>query len=112
MTDDEKQTDGRVIPEISVGSVAIAKRSSGVCDPGDLGVCYEVYELDGRPGYSFIFERGRYDGFSPEDVELFLFICFTEPSIAGYEFTNVLQLVRDFCAGRFAAAFPVQASCA
>ena len=36
---------------IQVGSLAVAKRVSGVCDPGEVGVCYEVYQLAGRTGY-------------------------------------------------------------
>jgi len=94
-------------PAIQVGSLAIATRTSGVCDVGERGVCYEVYELGGRPGFSFIFERGRSDGFSPEDVALFLTItgevC---DAVADYTFTNVTRLSRDFAQGRFAPAFP------
>ena len=92
---------------IQCGTVAIATRQSGVCGPGERGVCYEVYELDGRPGYSFIFEKGRYDGFSPEDVAMFLemtpTVCRT---VAEYQFRNVTRLLRDFAHGRFAEAFP------
>ena len=92
---------------IQCGTVAIATRQSGVCDPGERGVCYEVYELGGRPGYSFIFEKGRYDGFSPEDVAMFLevtpTVCHT---VADYQFRNVTRLLRDFTHGRFAEAFP------
>src|SRR5262249_23116362 len=62
------------IPAIQVGSLAIATRTSGVCDVGERSVCDEVYARGGRPGYSFLFEQGRYDGFSPEDVALFLTI--------------------------------------
>ena len=94
-------------PAIQVGSLAIATRASGVCDVGERGVCYEVYELGGRPGYSFLFEQGRYDGFSPEDVALFLTIigevC---TAVADYQFINVTRLSRDFAQGRFALAFP------
>jgi hypothetical protein len=94
-------------PAIQVGSLAIASRTSGVSDVGERGVCYEVYTLCGRPGYSFLFEQGRYDGFSPEDVALFLTItgdvC---TAVADDRFTNVVQLSRDFAQGRFAAAFP------
>jgi hypothetical protein len=54
-------------------------------------------KLEGRPGYSFIFESGRYDGFSPGDVTLFLDlpgrVC--EP-LANYRFQNVGQLTTDF----------------
>jgi len=95
------------LPAIHVGTIAIAKRDSGVCDAGERGVCYEVYTLGGRPGYSFIFEKGRYDGFSPEDVEMFLTVTETVcPSVADYQFTNVMRLMRDFQWGRFAEAFP------
>lgn len=94
-------------PEISVGSIAVAKCETAVCFLGELGVCYEIYELEGRPGYSFIFETGRYDGFSPDDVSLCLRltgrVCET---LSRYRFTHVGQLAADFRAGRFAAAFP------
>ena len=53
---------------IQVGTLAVAKRDTGVCAAGERAVCYEVYQLDGRAGYSFIFERGGYDGFSPDEV--------------------------------------------
>ena len=92
---------------ITVGTIAVAHRESGVCDVGERGVCYEVYALGGRPGYRFLFEQGRYDGFSPEDVALFLTVlgevC---AAVADYQFTNVTRLQRDWAQGRFAAAFP------
>lgn len=93
-------------PPIQVGTIAIAKRASGVCDVGERGVCYELYELGGRPGYSFIFEQGRSDGFSPCDIDMFLTV--TEEVcqvVVGYPFKNVLRLKRDFDQGRFAPAF-------
>ena len=96
-----------MIPKIQVGTIAIARRASGVCDLGETGVCYEVYELAGRPGYSFIFERGRHDGFSPEDVEMFLHVTnMIAPGVVGYEFRNVTRLILDSEEGRFADAFP------
>ena len=98
-------------PAIQVGSLALATRASGVCDVGERGVCYEVYELGGRPGYSFLFEQGRYDGFSPEDVALFLTITGEVCAVVSdYQFTNVTRLQRDWAQGRFAAAFPSQPS--
>ena len=100
--------------EPAVGTIAIATRTTGVCDVGERGVCYDVYELldapvrdnaSTRPGYSFIFQSGRYDGFSPDDVRLALTltgeVC---ADVADYEFTNVVQLARDFEAGVFDAA--------
>jgi hypothetical protein len=101
----------RTTPAIQVGSLAIATHASGVCDVGERGVCYECYTLGGRPGYSFLFEQGRYDGFSPRDVALCLTmtgeVC---AAVAAYQFTNVVQLARDVTRGRFAAAFPPRLS--
>jgi hypothetical protein len=78
---------------------------------GERGVCDEAYTLpdgkgDRQPDWSFIFESGRHDGFSPDEVELILEItgelC---PDVADYEFTRVLRLISDFQRGRFAPAF-------
>ena len=92
-------------PPIQLGSEVIARRASGVCAAGERGVCCELYQLGGRPGYGILFQGGRYDGFSPADVETFLDVtgrvC---PEVSGYRFTNVTQLARDFEQGRFAAA--------
>ena len=57
--------------------LVIAKRTTGVCDVGERGVCDEAYTLpdgkgDRQPDWSFIFESGRHDGFSPDEVELIL----------------------------------------
>lgn len=91
---------------LRVGSLAIAKRTTGVCDVGERGVCYEEYTIGNRPGWSFIFESGRYDGFSPDEVELILEItgdiC---PDVADYEFQSVGRLMADFRHRRFAPAF-------
>jgi hypothetical protein len=91
---------------LQLGSQVIAKRVSGVCDPGEHGVCYQVYELAGRPGWGFIFESGRYDGFSPEDVATFLevtgVVC---QEVADYQFQNVGQFCRDCQRGRFDRGF-------
>lgn len=94
-------------PPIKVGSLVIAKRASGVNAASERGVCYEVYQLGGRPGYSILFERGGYDGFSPQDVEMFLHATGQHcPAVADYRFANVTRLARDFAEGRFAEAFP------
>ena len=93
---------------IQVGTVVVAKRRSAVCDVGEPGVCYEVYELDGRPGWSFIFRSGRYDGFSPDEVDTFLHVTGTVcRPVAGYRFRNVIRLTQDFHAGFFNPAFPL-----
>jgi hypothetical protein len=91
---------------IRVGSIAVAKVTTGVCDVDEIGVCYEVYRIGIRPRYSFIFEKGRYDGFSPDEVEMMLTlsgdVC---EDVAGYEFKHVGQLRDDYRQGRFAPAF-------
>lgn len=99
-------------PNLTVGSLVRARRTTGVCDVGERGVCYEEYTLpDGkggrRRGWSFLFEKGRHDGFSPEEVELILEvtgeIC---PEVADYQFQSVMRLMTDFRRGYFAPAFP------
>ncbi|CAN5796990.1 hypothetical protein BH24DEI2_BH24DEI2_03220 [soil metagenome] len=95
---------------IRVGTLAVVKKSTAICAVDELGVCYELYELEGRPGYSFVFESGGYDGFSPDDVEAFLEVTdVVVPSVASYEFSNVTQLKQDYRRGRFAEAFPARA---
>jgi hypothetical protein len=95
--------------EIRVGSLATAKRDSAICSVGEMGVCYEVYTLGDRPGYSFIFEKGSYDGFSPDNIELFLEVTdVVFQSIANYQIENVAQLERDYHNGRFSEAFSLQ----
>ena len=93
------------LPELRVGSLVVAKKASGVCDPGERGVVYEAYELGKRPGWSVIFQSGRHDGFSPCDMDFFLDItgevC---EELSGYTFENVLRLVDDFGRGDFAPA--------
>ena len=92
---------------LAVGSRVIAQRTTGVCGAGERGVCYEAYTLGNWPGWSFLFESGRHDGFSPDEVELMLEItgevC---REVADYEFQSVMRLMADFRRGRFAPAFP------
>ena len=92
--------------EIRVGSLAIAKRASGEWSVDEPGVCYEVYELEDRAGYSFIFEKGGYDGFSPEDVETYLHVTGEQSAaLARYQFKNEGRLSADHAAGVFQRAF-------
>jgi hypothetical protein len=97
-------------PTIVVGSIAIATRKTGVCEVGERGVCYEVYELKddrGQPytGYSFLFEKGRADGFSPLEVRMFLNITGEVCEVLrDYEFKNAVALMRDFRKGIFRPA--------
>jgi hypothetical protein len=92
---------------IKVGTLCRAKRKSAICDIGEVGVCYEVYSLDNRPGYSFIFEIGGYDGFSLDEVEVFLDIIgeYQLLNESSYRFANVVALYNDFVDGQFENAF-------
>ena len=87
------------------GTIAYAKRASALWKSGERGVCYEVYQIGERPGYSFIFENGGYDGFSEDDLTSWLEL--TEevaPSVVGFKFRNVMHLSGAYEAGRFAVA--------
>lgn len=92
---------------ISVGTTMQLKTNVLGNAPGDIGVCYEVYELGGRRGWSFIFPNGEYDGFSPDDIER----CFAlnrvgrVHELANYEFDNVIKLNEDFRNGVFDKAW-------
>lgn len=98
------------VMKIEIGSLVVVTRSTAICDEGEVGVCYELYGTPEQPGYGFIFERGGYDGFSPEDVNVFLEVTgVVLPSIASYAFENVGQLRRDFRQGRFVEAFGARA---
>jgi hypothetical protein len=102
---------GRTWPTIQVGTLAVAKRETGVCRQDEAAVCYEVYEMEGRPGYSFIFERGGYDSFSPDDVDTCLYIADEHcPEVTGYRFENVGRLQADYATGFFKSAFDVMAA--
>jgi len=79
---------------IRVGTVAELKRECLGNPKGTPGICYEVYNLDNRPGYSFIFENGNYDGFSPDEVDTILDIRFQFE--IEYKFINVMKLSQDF----------------
>ena len=72
-------------------------------DVGTIGVCYEVYNFGDYTGYSFIFENGNYDGFSPEECDRFLKEIGRYPLI--YTFENVIKLDRDFRNGLFESVF-------
>ena len=85
------------LPPLQVGSLVVATRRSGVCDPGERGVVYEAYQLGDRPGWSVIFQSGRHDGFSPSDVAFFLDVpgdvC---EALTSYAFVDAGRLAVDF----------------
>lgn len=88
---------------VQVGSRVVARAMTGVCDVGELGLVHEVYDRGSDShGYSIIFEGGRYDGFSPEELATMIVVTDeVEPTMIGYAFTNVITLCRDYEHGRF-----------
>lgn len=90
----ENKTDGEIWDRA-------ADRTRGVITAGGT----KEYTLSGCLGSSFLFEQGRYDGFRPEDVTLFLTDSVCAP-VVDSQCTNVTRLMRDFRLGRFAAAVP------
>lgn len=95
------------IPFIQVGTLINLTEPCLQNEPGTTGLCVNVYNLGNRDGYFFIFPNGQYDGFSPYDVHRFMDVgsngfC---PELADYNFSNVIQLSRDFDDGRFDVAF-------
>jgi len=95
---------------INVGTRCKAKRNSGICKRGEIGVCYEVYTRSNTDpydlGFSFIFYNGGYDGWSTTDIDAgLLIIPGIVPSLADYNFANVSQLRIDFQRGVFSDAW-------
>ena len=95
--------------EPRVGTIVQLKVPCLGNEPGVSGICYDVYEIGERKGYAFIFENGRYDGFAPDEVELFLKVLDHYGTDSRYfwtyRFTNVIALGRDFEKGAFDEPF-------
>ena len=91
---------------VRVGDTVLVSRRTLNNPAGSIGVCVETYQLDGRPGASFLFPNGAYDGFSERDTELFgVRPLDHEASVADYTFISAPRLFADFRAGRFAAVW-------
>ena len=94
------------MPLLRVGSLVVAKKATGACEPGEAGVVYEEHRFHDRVGWGIIFETGRHEGFSACEVDWFLSVtgevC---EELAGYAFENARRLGEDFGEGRFAPAF-------
>ena len=90
------------IDQLKLGSKVYASRSCGIAKAHEAGIVYEEYTLEGRKGVSIIFEQGGYDGFSPDDCELFIVNEGTvSAQAAQYQFFNVGRLFADYQAGLF-----------
>ena len=93
--------------DIRVGSIAIAKRTAGEWSVDESAVCFEIYEMEeGRVGYSFVFEKGGYDGFNLEEVDTYLHVTRERSAaLADYRFIDETRLSADHAAGVFQPAF-------
>lgn len=85
---------------MEIGTVATLKLPCLGNPAGARGVCYEVYRIGHRPGWSFVFKNGNYDGFSPCEVVQFLRVV--GHSGLRYSFRDVGRLAADFRDGHFA----------
>jgi len=100
-----------VRPNLELGSLVVCTRATAVCDLGEVGVVYEVYERgegdpDGDDGFSIIFSSGLHDGWSWSDVPIALRpLGEIDYSIQGYVFKNVGVLAADWRGGVFSKAF-------
>jgi hypothetical protein len=57
-------------------------------------------------GYAFIFEKGGYDGFSLDEIEVFLQVTGERSEmLAGYEFKDVGRFSAEHAAGVFQSTF-------
>ena len=96
--------------KLKLGQIVVATKETGVCNVGERGIVYELYERKwdvsgtgkrqgwgGGIGASVIFEQGLYDGFSPDEQDAMLkpLDLFDEAAQA-YRFTNVMRLVSDY----------------
>lgn len=75
--------------------------------PGDSGFCYHIETISGRRTSFFIFENGRFDGFSDYEIKFFFHLYPNKfiPELAEYKFTNVIDLHNDFEKGIFDKSF-------
>jgi hypothetical protein len=90
-----------------VGTIVKLKRECLDNPMGTVGVVFYDY----GQGFQAIFKNGNYDGFSSDErEEVFGGLCeadyFLEaigavPTLATYQFKNVLQVEQDFRAGKF-----------
>ena len=93
--------------DLAVGDLVMVVQPSGVNGPYARAVVVERYELAERPGWTLLFEDGRFNGFSPLDCETFNVVRLGHLcALETYRFRSATHLTRDWRAGVFAAAWP------
>lgn len=91
---------------LAQGQIVTASVGSFVSETGEKGVCFDVYNLGGEEGYQIIFEKGDHCGYSQDEVDTMLDVSDNiDPIAASYNFTNVMQLAKDYDYGTFSEAF-------
>ena len=84
-------------------TIYIARKSFIKVKPGMIGIA-----LDGVDEHIkfILFENGDFDGFSPDDIEMFCYSITVDVSVPfEYQFKNVIQLDLDFSSGVFDQMF-------
>ena len=69
---------------------------------GSIGYAFSEYPDFDDPmelGVQIIFQNGNYDGFGVEEQNMFLTDLGMDERYANYNFTNVMQVTRDFNRG-------------
>ena len=88
---------------LKVGDVVVLKMPALGCETEAKGVVYATYQdfdIHSKQGVSVIFENGNYDGFSwSEQQSFFSNIHIFESERINYNFSNVMQLTKDFRKG-------------
>ncbi len=92
---------------MEVGMIVMLKRECLGNPQGSLGVVFYDY----GDGFQAIFSNGNYDGFSTDEkveafgnkteAEFILERVGFEPTLAGYQFRNVMCVEQDFKDGMF-----------
>ena len=85
-----------------VGTIVKLKRECLDNPQNTKGICYEVYDRGHEEkGASFIFENGKYDGFSLEEQKEILIPVGISEDLINYKFENSESVNNDFRNGLF-----------
>lgn len=106
----------RIYRTLVVGDVVHVARECGGNPLDSHAVVVQIYDRQrqrgDQSGVMLLFRNGFYDGFSPEDVDLFgVTLERHEPTLARYTFVISMDLIADYRAGRFAAVWTPGCDC-
>lgn len=91
---------------IHVGTVVVSKRPTHVSDRREQGVCFEINPPDNTrqspSKYGFIFQSGRYDWFTIEELDHFYIVTGEKIRLPdNYGFSTRANLRLDYSKGVF-----------